>query len=77
MRMICKQVVAEYKELYKNEIGEDFPQDPYKQLELAIKAVFGSWMGRRAIDYRRLNKIPDNLGTAVNVCTMVFGNHGR
>ncbi|MCC7162740.1 MAG: pyruvate, phosphate dikinase [Anaerolineae bacterium] len=71
-----KQVVAQYKGLYRNEIGEDFPQDPYKQLELAIKAVFGSWMGRRAVDYRRLNKIPDNLGTAVNVCTMVFGNLG-
>src|SRR5581483_11802025 len=71
-----KRVVAEYKELYKRELGEEFPQDPYKQLELAIKAVFGSWMGRRAIDYRRLNKIPDSLGTAVNVCTMVFGNMG-
>lgn len=71
-----KEVVRQYKELYKNELGEDFPQDPYKQLELAIKAVFGSWMGKRAVDYRRLNKIPDNLGTAVNVCTMVFGNMG-
>ncbi len=71
-----KEVVARYKELYKNELGEEFPQDPYKQLELAIKAVFGSWMGKRAIDYRRLNKIPDNLGTAVNICTMVFGNMG-
>ncbi len=72
-----KEVVRQYKELYKNELGEDFPQDPYKQLELAIKAVFGSWMGKRAVDYRRLNKIPDNLGTAVNVCTMVFGNMGE
>lgn len=71
-----KQVVAEYKELYRNELGEEFPQDPYKQLELAIKAVFGSWMGKRAIDYRRLNKISESLGTAVNVCTMVFGNMG-
>lgn len=71
-----KNVVAQYKELYRTEIGEDFPQDPYKQLELAIKAVFGSWMGKRAVDYRRLNKIADNLGTAVNVCTMVFGNMG-
>lgn len=71
-----KEVVAQYKELYRNELGEEFPQDPYKQLELAIKAVFGSWMGRRAVDYRRLNKIPDNLGTAVNICTMVFGNMG-
>lgn len=71
-----KQVVAEYKDLYRKEIGEEFPQDPYRQLELAIKAVFGSWMGKRAVDYRRLNKIADNLGTAVNVCTMVFGNMG-
>ncbi len=71
-----RQVVSKYKELYKQEIGEEFPQDPYKQLELAIKAVFGSWMGKRAIEYRRLNKISDTLGTAVNVCTMVFGNMG-
>ena len=72
-----KEVVAQYKELYKKEIGEEFPEDPYKQLELAIQAVFGSWMGKRAVDYRRLNKIPDNLGTAVNVVTMVFGNMGE
>jgi pyruvate,orthophosphate dikinase len=71
-----KEVVAQYKELYKKEIGDDFPEDPYKQLELAIQAVFGSWMGKRAVDYRRINKIADNLGTAVNVCTMVFGNMG-
>ncbi len=71
-----KEVVAAYKELYKKEIGDEFPEDPYKQLELAIQAVFGSWMGKRAVDYRRINKIPDNLGTAVNVCTMVFGNQG-
>ena len=71
-----KEVVAKYKELYRNELGEEFPEDPYKQLEFAIGAVFGSWMGKRAVDYRRINKIPDNLGTAVNVCTMVFGNMG-
>ena len=71
-----KEVVAQFKELYKKEIGAEFPEDPYKQLELAIQAVFGSWMGKRAVDYRRINKIPDNLGTAVNVCTMVFGNQG-
>jgi pyruvate,orthophosphate dikinase len=71
-----QEVVTQYKELYKKEIGEEFPEDPYKQLELAIQAVFGSWMGKRAVDYRRINKIPDNLGTAVNVCTMVFGNQG-
>src|SRR3990172_6365100 len=56
-----KEVVAKYKELYTNELGEEFPEDPYKQLELAIGAVFGSWMGKRAVDYRRINKIPDNL----------------
>ncbi len=72
-----KEVVAKYKELYKDEIGDEFPEDPYKQLELAIGAVFRSWMGKRAVDYRRINKIPDNLGTAVNVVTMVFGNMGN
>lgn len=71
------EVVKQFKELYKNEIGEEFPEDPYKQLELAIGAVFGSWMGKRAVDYRRINKIPDDLGTAVNVVTMVFGNMGE
>ncbi len=71
------EVVAQFKELYKQEIGEEFPEDPYKQLELAIGAVFGSWMGKRAVDYRRINKIPDDLGTAVNVVTMVFGNMGE
>jgi pyruvate,orthophosphate dikinase len=71
-----EQVVAQFKELYRKEIGTEFPEDPYKQLELAIGAVFGSWMGKRAVDYRRINKIPDNLGTAVNVQTMVFGNSG-
>ncbi len=72
-----EEVVAQFKGLYKKEIGAEFPEDPYKQLELAIGAVFGSWMGKRAVDYRRINKIPDNLGTAVNVCTMVFGNMGE
>ncbi len=72
-----QEVVKQYKELYKKEIGSEFPEDPYKQLELAIQAVFGSWMGKRAVDYRRINKIADNLGTAVNVQTMVFGNTGE
>ncbi len=71
-----KEVVQKYKDLYRLEIGAEFPEDPYRQLELAISAVFGSWMGKRAVDYRRINKIPDNLGTAVNVVTMVFGNMG-
>ena len=71
-----QEVVAAFKELYKKEIGTEFPEDPYKQLELAIGAVFGSWMGKRAVDYRRINKISDTLGTAVNIVTMVFGNMG-
>ena len=71
------KVVADYKALVKKEIGRDFPTDPLEQLQYAIKAVFASWNGRRAKDYRRINKIPDDLGTAVNVQTMVFGNLGE
>ncbi|NUM44939.1 MAG: pyruvate, phosphate dikinase [Anaerolineales bacterium] len=70
-------LVVTFKEVYKKHIGEDFPQDVYKQLELATKAVFESWMGKRAIDYRRATNIPDSLGTAVNIQTMVFGNMGN
>ncbi|MCB9135337.1 MAG: pyruvate, phosphate dikinase [Anaerolineales bacterium] len=69
-------LVVTFKEVYKKHIGEDFPQDVYKQLELATKAVFESWMGKRAIDYRRATNISDSLGTAVNIQTMVFGNMG-
>lgn len=71
-----KGLVAEYKRMYQEHFGEDFPTDPYKQLELAIKAVFDSWNGERAVAYREFNKIPHDWGTAVNVCTMVFGNMG-
>ncbi len=71
-----KGLVAEYKQMYKDHFGEDFPTDPYKQLGLAIKAVFASWNGERAVAYRDFNKIPHDWGTAVNVCTMVFGNMG-
>ncbi|MBI4322247.1 MAG: pyruvate, phosphate dikinase [Chloroflexi bacterium] len=71
-----KQVVAKYKALVKRETGEDFPTDPYKQLTKAIEAVFRSWNNKRAIDYRNFHKIPHDLGTAVNVQTMVFGNMG-
>jgi len=71
------QVVADYKALVKKEIGRNFPTDPLEQLQYAIKAVFASWNGRRARDYRRINKIADDLGTAVNVQTMVFGNMGE
>jgi len=71
-----KALVGTFKEVYKKHIGEDFPQDVYKQLELATRAVFESWMGKRAIDYRRATDISDDLGTAVNIQTMVFGNTG-
>jgi pyruvate,orthophosphate dikinase len=71
-----KTLVGVFKEVYRKAVGEDFPQDVYKQLELATKAVFESWMGKRAIDYRRATNIPDDLGTAVNIQTMVFGNMG-
>ena len=67
---------ARFKALIKQETGVTFPSDPWEQLEMAIRAVFDSWMGRRAVDYRNFNKIPDDLGTAVNVQTMVFGNMG-
>ena len=56
--------------------GFDFPQDPFEQMRLATEAVFKSWNGKRAIDYRRATNIPDDLGTAVNIVTMVFGNMG-
>ena len=72
-----REVVAEYKQIVKAETGNEFPTDPLEQLRLAIQAVFGSWMGRRAVDYRRAEKLPDDWGTAVNVQTMVFGNMGE
>ncbi|MCI6459403.1 MAG: pyruvate, phosphate dikinase [Clostridiales bacterium] len=71
-----KSIVEEYKAIYKKEVGEDFPQDPKKQLMLAVEAVFKSWNNPRAIVYRRLNDIDNNLGTAVNIQSMVFGNMG-
>ncbi|WP_101772740.1 pyruvate, phosphate dikinase [Peptostreptococcus faecalis] len=71
-----KEIVVKFKEIYKKEIGEDFPQEPKKQLMLAIEAVFRSWNNPRAIVYRRLNDIPNDLGTAVNIQSMVFGNMG-
>jgi len=72
-----KALVGTFKEAYKKHIGSDFPQDVFKQMELATKAVFESWMGKRAIDYRRATNISDDLGTAVNIQTMVFGNMGE
>jgi len=72
-----KEVVKKYKELFKEEKGFDFPQDPKAQLMEAVKAVFRSWDNPRAIVYRRLNDIPSDWGTAVNVQEMVFGNMGN
>ena len=71
-----RALVDEFKAIVKADTGRDFPTDPNEQLDLAIKAVFASWFGQRARDYRKFNKIADDLGTAVNVVTMVFGNMG-
>jgi pyruvate,orthophosphate dikinase len=72
-----KEVAETFRGIVREQTGRDFPADPYEQLDLAIKAVFASWFGKRARDYRAFNKIPDDLGTAVNVVTMVFGNMGE
>jgi pyruvate,orthophosphate dikinase len=69
-------LVETFKGIVKQEAGVDFPTEPREQLKYAVEAVFRSWNGRRARDYRRMEKIPDDLGTAVNVQTMVFGNKG-
>jgi pyruvate,orthophosphate dikinase len=71
------KLVERYKERVKQETGNDFPQEPTEQLWGAIGAVFGSWMNQRAITYRRLHRIPESWGTAVNVQAMVFGNMGE
>jgi pyruvate,orthophosphate dikinase len=73
-----KRVVKEFKEIVQRETGKPFPEDPWEQLEKAIAAVFNSWMGKRAVDYRREFKITPDIadGTAVNIVTMVFGNLG-
>ncbi|MDQ3210880.1 MAG: pyruvate, phosphate dikinase, partial [Actinomycetota bacterium] len=71
-----EQLTGEFLGIYHERTGQDFPIDPREQMQLAIEAVFKSWNGRRAIDYRRQNKISDDLGTAVNVQSMVFGNRG-
>ena len=70
-------VLAEFKRIYKKHVGEPFPVDPFDQLKLAIEAVFKSWNGKRAFDYRNAAGISHNLGTGVNVQTMVFGNMGE
>ncbi len=72
-----KDVVAEYKKIFLKETGETFQQEPHKQLSMSIDAVFKSWNNRRAITYRKLSNIPDDIGTAVNVQTMVYGNMGE
>ena len=69
-------LVQRYKDLVREHTGRDFPQHPREQLDLAIRAVFESWNTDRARIYRRRERIPHDLGTAVNVCTMVFGNLG-
>ncbi len=73
-----REISKKFLDVVRRETGEEFPQDVYRQLQLAVEAVFRSWMGKRAVDYRReFNITPDMAnGTAVNVCTMVFGNKG-
>jgi pyruvate,orthophosphate dikinase len=71
-----RDIGQRFTEIVKEKTGDEFPTDPYRQLELAVRAVFDSWFGKRAHDYREFNKIPHDLGTAVNIVTMVFGNMG-
>ncbi len=71
-----RTLVDEFKRIVRDDAGRDFPNDPNEQLDLAIKAVFSSWFGKRAVDYRNNQKIAHDLGTAVNIVTMVFGNMG-
>jgi pyruvate,orthophosphate dikinase len=72
-----RELVDEFKAIYRRETGEDFPEEPKEQLRAAIEAVFASWNTPRAVAYRRMEKIPDELGTAVNVQMMAFGNLGQ
>ena len=71
------ELIVLFKDHYKKSLGEDFPQDPKKQLMEAVRAVFRSWDNPRANTYRRMNDIPHSWGTAVNVQSMVFGNMGE
>jgi pyruvate,orthophosphate dikinase len=71
-----RELTGRFQEIYTQETGDEFPQDPQEQLREAIRAVFDSWVGERAVAYRRMNHIPDDWGTAVNVQQMVFGNKG-
>jgi pyruvate,orthophosphate dikinase len=72
-----KALTAGFQKVFRDETNEDFPQEPLEQLRQAIGAVFDSWTGERAVQYRRINQIPDEWGTAVNVQQMVFGNRGE
>ena len=72
-----KAVVSEFKSIYRRKTGHHFPDDPHVQLKLATEAVFKSWNGKRAVDYRNAAGIPHDMGTAVNIVTMVFGNMGN
>jgi pyruvate,orthophosphate dikinase len=71
-----RELTATFMQIYRDHTDEDFPQEPRDQLRLAIRAVFDSWVGDRAVSYRRMNRIPDDWGTAVNIQQMVFGNKG-
>ncbi len=71
-----KGVTARFRQIFERETGRPFPADPREQIRLATEAVFRSWKGKRAVDYREAAKIPHDLGTAVSICTMVFGNLG-
>ena len=70
------RITAHFKGQIKSYTGREFPQDPYEQLEMATRAVFNSWFGKRAVDYRNATGIRHDLGTAVNIQTVVFGNLG-
>ncbi len=72
-----KEITAKFQQIVKEHTGREFPGDVYEQLKLATEAVFKSWNGKRAFDYRNASKIAHDLGTAVNICTMVFGNMGQ
>ncbi|MBI3649154.1 MAG: pyruvate, phosphate dikinase [Actinobacteria bacterium] len=72
-----RALISEFRHIYEERTGSGFPTDPREQMRLAIEAVFKSWNGKRARDYRRQNKISDDLGTAVNIVAMVFGNRGE
>ncbi len=71
-----EEIVGEFKRIYRDHAGEEFPQDPFEQLKGAINAVFGSWMADKAITYRHVENITGLAGTGVNICQMVFGNMG-